>query len=133
MKKLISLVNPGVRETRRIIGEYVLNIDENAGRGTATLEVKESPKIKIEEVEFVGAQAFTQKKLSKTIKTGRAWYKYPFFTGTRVYKDEQFVEDKETLAGFYRDRGYIDFEIKDVQLERPTQKTMLIKITVEEE
>ena len=35
--------------------KYVVNIDEASGRGTATFEIKESPKIKIADVQFVGA------------------------------------------------------------------------------
>ena len=46
--------------TRKV--KYVLNIDENAGRGTATFQITESPKVKILEVDFVGAQAFTGKE-----------------------------------------------------------------------
>src|SRR3989442_670904 len=47
--------------------KYVLNIDENAGRGTVTFEITESPKVKILRVEFEGARAFKQKKLRKVI------------------------------------------------------------------
>src|SRR6516165_11877231 len=49
--------------------KYTFTIDENAGRATATFEIKESPKVRISDVEFVGAQAFTQKRLRKIIKT----------------------------------------------------------------
>jgi len=80
----------------------------------------------------VGAQAFTEKKLRRTIKTGRAWYKWPFFTGTKVFKDEQFQEDKEKLAGFYREKGYIDFEIKEVKFEHPTPKTLTVRFIINE-
>src|SRR5882757_367472 len=43
--------------------KYVLNIDENAGTGRVTFQIVESPKIRITDVEFVGAAAFTQKEL----------------------------------------------------------------------
>ena len=39
--------------------KYVPNINENAGTGTATFEIVESPRVKIERIEFVGAQAFS--------------------------------------------------------------------------
>src|SRR3954469_9661402 len=43
--------------------KYVLNnVDENAGRAGVTFEIKESPKIKIVAVDFIGANAFSQKK-----------------------------------------------------------------------
>jgi outer membrane protein insertion porin family len=111
--------------------KYVVNIDENAGRGTATFVVTESPKIRIEDVEFVGARAFTERKLRHVIKTRRHWM-FSWITGSGVFKDEQFEDDKDTLAEFYRSHGYIDFEIKDVQFEHPTAKRMVIRFILYE-
>jgi len=111
--------------------KYVVNIDEAAGRGTATFEITESPKVKIKEVDFVGAQAFTQKKIRKQIKTRRHWM-WSWLTGSGKLKDDQFEEDKEKLAAFYREQGYIDFEIKDIQFEYPTSNTMIIRIMIYE-
>jgi outer membrane protein insertion porin family len=111
--------------------KYVLNIDENAGRGTATFEIKESPKIKIKDIEFVGATAFKQSKLRKEIKTRRHWM-FSWLTSGGFLKDEQFQEDKEKLAEFYRDHGYIDFEIKDVKFDHPTPRTMVIRLIIYE-
>ncbi|MEY4387952.1 MAG: hypothetical protein RLY20_3235, partial [Verrucomicrobiota bacterium] len=108
-----------------------VSIEEAAGRGTATFEIVESKKVKIKKVEFVGAQAFSQKKLRKEVKTRKHWM-FSWLTGSGVYKIDQFEEDKEKLAQFYREKGYIDFEIKDVKLERPTPKTMEVKIFISE-
>ena len=49
--------------------KYVLNIDENAGRGTVTFEITEAQKIKIKQIDFIGAAAFSQKELR--IRPGR--------------------------------------------------------------
>jgi outer membrane protein insertion porin family len=111
--------------------KYVLNIDETAGRGTATFEITESPKVKILEVDFVGAQAFPLKKLRKTIKTRKHWM-FSWITGSGVFKDEQFDEDKDKLTELYREKGYIDFEIKDIQFVNPTPGTMIIRFVVYE-
>jgi outer membrane protein insertion porin family len=111
--------------------KYVLNLDENAGRGTATFQIAESPKVKILEVDFVGAKAFPLKKLRKTIKTRKHWM-FSWITGSGVFKDDQFDEDKEKLTELYRDKGYIDFEIKDVQFLNPTPRTMIIRFIVYE-
>ena len=113
------------------LAKYVLNIDENAGRGTATFQITESAKVRIIEVDFVGAKAFTVKKLRKTIKTRKHWM-FSWITGSGVFKEDQFDEDKEKLAEFYRDKGYIDFEIKDVQFLNPTPRTMIIRFTLYE-
>ena len=118
--------------------KYTFTIDENAGRASATFEIKESLKVKIVKVEFVGAQAFAQKKLRKVIKTRRHWM-FSWITGSGVLKDEQFDEDKEKLAEFYRngsgktgEGGYLDFEIKNIEFLNPTPRTMLIRFTIYE-
>jgi outer membrane protein insertion porin family len=111
--------------------KFAVNIDPNTGRGAATFEITESPKVKIERVDFVGAQAFTEKELRKQIKTRDRWW-LSWLTGSGVFKDEQFEEDRLRLAEYYRDHGYIDFEIKDVQFENSTPGKMIIRFHVYE-
>lgn len=106
-------------------------IDENAGRGTVTFEIQESPKVKIDDVIFIGADAFPQKRLRKAIKTRRHWF-LSWLTGSGVLKEEQFEEDKDKLAEFYHNEGYIDFELKDVQIEYISPKRMLLRLFVSE-
>src|SRR5579871_1784919 len=76
--------------------KYVPDIDQNAGRAVATFRITESPKVKISQVEFVGAEAFTQKKLRRVIKTRKHWM-FSWITSSGVFKDDQFDDDKERL------------------------------------
>ncbi len=115
----------------------VSNVIEESGRATATFEITESPKVKIVKVEFVGAKAFSQKKLRKVIKTRKHWM-FSWITGSGFLKDEQFEDDLEKLREFYRDNGYIDFEIKEyapgvpAQFLNPTPRTMIIRFNIYE-
>jgi len=111
--------------------KYVLNIDEPAGKGTATIQITETPKVKILEVNFLGAKAFSQKKLRRVIKTRKRWW-MSWLTGSGYFKDDKFDEDKEKLTQFYREKGYIDFEIKDIKFVNPTPTTMVINFTIYE-
>jgi outer membrane protein insertion porin family len=111
--------------------KYSYTIDENTARATATFEIKESPKVKIEEVDFVVAKAFTQKELRKVIKT-RKWWMFSWLTGSGYLKDEQFEEDREKLVDFYRDHGYLDFEIKKVDFLNPSPNKMIIRFEITE-
>lgn len=111
--------------------KYSISIDEAAGRATATFDITESPKVRIVRIDFVDAHAFTQKKLRKVIKTRKHWM-FSWISGSGVFKDDQFDEDKERLIDFYHSNGYIDFEIKDVQFEHPTPRTMIIRFIVYE-
>jgi outer membrane protein insertion porin family len=106
--------------------KYVLNIDENAGRGTVTFEITESPKVKITHVEFVGAAAFSQKELRKQLKTKQRWM-WSWLTGRGTFKQEDFDADRDDLVDFYRNHGYLDFEIKDVKLEHPAKNKLVIR------
>ncbi len=114
---------------QKTLVKYSLNINEKSGRGTVTFEVEESPKVRIASLEFVGSQAFPPKKLAKQIKTRKRWM-FSWLTGTGVLKDEQFEDDKEKLADFYRNEGYIDFEIKEVKIDQINPKRIAIRFVV---
>ncbi len=118
--------------------KYSFSIDPNTARATATFQINESPKIKIAKVEFVGAQAFSQRRLRHVIKTRKHWM-FSWITGSGYLKEDQFEEDKEKLADFYRNGsgrkakgGYLDFEIKNVEFLYPTPRTMDIRFLVYE-
>ncbi len=99
--------------------------DERTGRATVTFEIKESPKIKIEDVQFEGAHAFSQRKLRKVIKTRRHWM-FSWLTGSGVLKKDVMEEDRERLAEFYRSRGYIDFDLRDVKYLYDSPRRMTV-------
>lgn len=90
------------------------DIDEQAGRGKVLFEIKESPRVRIKEVNFIGAQAISENKLRRVVKTRRRWM-LSWITGSGVLKDEQLEDDREKLAQHYRSEGYIDFSLDDVQ------------------
>ena len=111
--------------------KYVLNIEEVSGHGTVVFHVDESPKVKITDVQFLGANAFKQKELRGELKTRRRWM-FSWVTGSGYFKQDEFDSDHETLADFYRNHGYLDFEIKDVKLDHPTTNTLVVKYFVDE-
>lgn len=106
--------------------EYKLSINENAGRGTVTFEITEAPKVKVVTIQFVGATAIPEKELAKVLKTKEHWM-FSWLTGTDKFKDEQFEDDKEKLAEYYRNKGYLDFEIKGVEFDYPKPNALVIK------
>ncbi len=109
--------------------KYMVDVDENAGRGTATFQITEAAKVKIVKIEFIGAAVFSQRELRKQLKTREHWM-FSWLTGSDVFKEDQFEDDQDALTEFYRSHGYLDFEIKDVKLLHPTPKTMDIRFFV---
>ncbi len=111
--------------------KYILNIEELTGHGIVIFHVEESPKVKIKDVEFLGAANFKQKELRKQLKTIRRW-SFSWLTGSGYFQQDEFDGDRDRLADFYRNHGYLDFEIKDVKLDRPDTNTMFVKYYVDE-
>jgi outer membrane protein insertion porin family len=126
IKKLYE--NNGLSETKV---KYVLNIEEVTGHGTVIFHIEESPKVKIKDVEFIGAQAFKQKQLRGELKTQRRWM-FSWITGSGFFKQDEFDGDRDTLAEFYHNKGYLDFEIKDIKLEHPKPDALVVKYFVNE-
>ncbi len=108
---------------------YEVIPNEATGRGTVTFKITEAPKTRVGEVVFNGAEAFSQKKLRKTIKTRERWF-MSWLTGSGTLKDEQFEDDKEKLAEFYRENGYIDFRINDIKFDQVTDRKVAITFDV---
>jgi len=68
MKKLYE--KSGLADTKV---KYALNIEELTGQGTVIFQIEESPKVKIKDVEFLGATHFKQKALRSELKVRRRW------------------------------------------------------------
>ena len=112
--------------------KYVFDtFDEAAGRASVTFQIVESHKIRVTRVDFIGASAFPQKLLRKQIKTRPHWM-FSWITGSGVFKEDQFDDDKDALTAFYRNHGYLDFEIKDVKLEHPVPNKMAVRFYIYE-
>jgi outer membrane protein insertion porin family len=109
----------------------VPSINEELGRAIVTFEITEAPKVRIKDVVFDGAKEFKQRKLRWAIKT-RRWWMWSWITGSGKLKDDVFEEDKERLREFYSNRGYIDFELKDVRFESPATNRLNLHFEVEE-
>src|SRR5207237_3151948 len=112
--------------------KYKIAVEERVGRGTVTFEITEAPKVKIKDVFFEGAYAFPQKKLRKVLKKTRRHWMFSWLTGTGVLKDEELEDDKDRLAEFYRDAGYIDFELKDVRYLHETPRKVVVDFVMSE-
>jgi outer membrane protein insertion porin family len=150
LKKISSKINEPVDETKLFddaqqieklyeksgythttVKYELVNIDREAGLEGVVFNIHESPKVRIVDVYFNGAHAFSQRKLRRVIKTRRHWM-FSWITRSGIFKEEQFQDDQETLADFYRRAGYIDFDMKEPIITYPTPRTMRIEFVISE-
>lgn len=110
--------------------KYIFDtMDESGGKASVTFKVTEGKRIKITSVNFIGARAYTQHQLRKQIKTRRHWM-FSWITKNGVFKEDQFADDEDALRDFYHNHGYLDFEIRNIQTNYPTLKTMSLNIEI---
>lgn len=105
--------------------------DERSGRATVTFEITEAPKIRITDVVFEGADAFQQRKLRKVFKTRRHWW-MSWLTQSGTLKEDQLDDDKDRISEFYRDAGYIDFDLKEIRQVQVTPRKMKLEVVISE-
>ena len=93
-----------------------------------TFEVAEGEKVKIERVDFVGNNAFTDRKLRKSVKS-----KARGILGGGDVKDENLAEDVTKLETFYRSNGYRDIRVVSHELVPGSRPDRLVyQVTVDE-
>jgi len=113
--------------------DYRIERDDSIGYGAVTFIIDEGKKLKIRDVDFAGNEAYSGRKLRKTVKTK----KYNFFSwlsSTGRFSDVVLQEDLDRLRDFYKDEGYLDINISDsdVTLSYPSARTIAITVNVVE-
>ncbi len=97
-------------------------------------DVKEGPKVRIREVDFVGNTALSDGRLRRQMKETKQHGRFSWLTGGGTYKEAKFEEDADKVVANYRNRGYIEArvgtpEFKTLQ-DSPDGKTRWIQVRV---
>lgn len=109
--------------------KYVLSVDEPAGRATVRFEITENARQRITDVVFDGAEVVPQRKLRKVVKTRRWWF-MSWLTGSGKLKAAELDEDRERLREFYWDKGYIDYDTKDITFLHPRTNRIVVNFEI---
>ena len=72
-----------------------------------TFRIEEGPKVRIERVNFVGNQAFSDRTLKRKMKENKERGFLSFITGGGTYVESKFEEDVQGVQDHYRNNGYI--------------------------
>src|SRR5690606_18689881 len=117
--RFAAQVTPQVRE-----------LDQN--RVDLIFEVDEGPVTGVRDINFIGNEEFSDRRLRDAIVTTRSsWWN--FFSSNDNYDPDRLEYDREQLRQFYNNRGYADFRVVSAVAElTPDQRDFYITFTVEE-
>ena len=105
------------------------SILENAAR--VDIQIEKGGKIKVGEIQIVGAENVTQKTLKRRMKNvkERAWWR--IFKASKFLESE-FSDDMEGLVALYRQKGYRNARIAEDSLYRTAEGDLGVAMSVEE-
>jgi outer membrane protein insertion porin family len=93
--------------------------------------INKKEKVMINEVDFEGNKAFSQNKLRKLLSKTRSRKWYNIF-GSRKFKDDKYIEDKQNLVEKMQAKGYRDAEIVSDTVTKHDDLTVNVKLKIYE-
>ncbi len=117
--RFAAQVTPQVRE-----------LDQN--RVDLIFEVDEGPVTGVRDVNFIGNNVFSDRRLRDTIVTRESTW-WNFLQSNDNYDPDRLEYDREQLRKYYNNRGYADFRVVSAVAElTPDQHDFFITFTVDE-
>ncbi len=119
------------------LGKYAVGIESTVtpleeNRVAVTIDISEGIAAKIRQINIVGNDAFSEKKLLKIFKLTTPTI-FSFFTKSDQYSREKLSADLESLRTYYLDHGYINFNVDSTQVSiTPDKKDIYITINISE-
>jgi outer membrane protein insertion porin family len=84
-----------------------------------TFNIDEGPKVRIQEIAFVGNKEVGDGSLRRRMKENKGGGFFSFILKGGTYKEEKFEDDAQNIIDYYRDRGYVR-----AQVGQPDLKTL---------
>ena len=102
----------------------VITEDELRNRVSLNIEIDEGEVAEINNINIIGNQSFPDEELVKgfELKTG-GWFS--FFTNDNRYSREKLKGDIESLESFYKNRGYVEFNLESSQVSVSADKSQV--------
>lgn len=108
----------------------MVQLDQN--RVDIVFEINEGPKSKVQQINIIGNEVFSDGKLRGEMATKQArWHR--FFSSSDTYDPDRLAFDQQKLRQFYLTEGYADFRVISAVAElTPDKKDFIITYVVEE-
>jgi len=96
--------------------------DEGRNRRSVVYLIDEGGKVKIDTIDFVGNNVFSDSKLRGALKEVKAIKLYRKWGKKIIYTRENWEADRDNLRDFYLNHGYLDIKIGEPDLELIAKK-----------
>ncbi len=108
----------------------MVQLDQN--RVDIVFEINEGPKSKVQQINIIGNEAFSDGKLRGEMVTKQSRF-YRFFSSSDTYDPDRLAFDQQKLRQFYLTEGYADFRVISAVAElTPDKRDFIITYVVEE-
>lgn len=134
---LLDQVEQEIRNQYFANGYYSVSIEttiteEPNNRVSLKIDVDEGSQARIRDINIVGNEAFSDEELLENFEL-EAVKAYKLFGAKDKYSKQQMLGDLEGLNSYYKDRGYLRFDIESVQVAMtPDRQGIFVTINVDE-
>jgi outer membrane protein insertion porin family len=107
-----------------------VQLDQN--RVDVVFEIQEGPKSKVQQINILGNEAFSDSEIRSEMLTKQARLT-SFFSSNTSYDPDRLAFDQQKLRQFYLTKGYADFRVVSAVAElTPDKRDFIITYVVEE-
>lgn len=136
-RTVIASIETGLEDFFHSVGKYNAKVDVELveltrNRVSVRLNFDEGESAEIKQINLVGNKSFTDEEILNQfeLKDSLPWWN---FIGENRYQKQQLSGDLEALESFYKNRGYLGFQVKSVQVTlTPDRKGVYITMNLEE-
>lgn len=117
---------------RNDVSVYPEIVDLGEGRVNVVFQIDEGGRTKITQINFIGNNAFSDRRLASVISTKKS-NPLSWFTRNDIYDDQRLAADEEALRRFYFNRGFADFRILSSSGDiDPNTGNVIVSIEIDE-
>jgi outer membrane protein insertion porin family len=126
-KATLSQIQKEIKRQYLARGNYAADVQTglqtlSRNRIAVNIKIKEGQVARIKKVRISGNKAFSESTLKALLETGTAG-SFSFFSTRDKYSKQKLVGDLDKLTAFYKDRGYLHFEVTSTQVSLSKDKS----------
>jgi outer membrane protein insertion porin family len=136
-KSALNKIQRGIKQQYLSRGNYGANVDTKIeklprNRVAVNIKIEEGGVARIKGFKISGNKAYSEAALNKLMESGTKG-KFSFFSSRDNYSKEKLVGDIDKLTSFYRDRGYLNFQVLSSQVAlSKDKKSVFVNLNINE-